>query len=135
MMLANMRLVTNELSIKNNDLPDGQFECHPRFTRKMDRIDPKTAYTQLIVEIENSEEHPFPVNICVDVTGFFEITALPESQIDSFLKEQAVQIIFPYVRSMISSAMSAAMMPPLIIPIIDVRKVFQDEDSPKEPSE
>lgn len=129
-MLANMQIVTNQISIKNNQMSDGQFECHPVFTRHTGRVDEKTAYTQLIVDIKNSEEHPFPVDIYVDVTGVFELTGLPENQVDQFLKEQAVQIIFPYLRNMISSVMSTALMPPLILPIIDVRKVFQD-DPPK----
>lgn len=126
-MLANMHIVTNQLSIKNNNLPDGAFECHPAFTRQTGWVDEKTAYTQLTVEVKNSEEHPFPVDIYVDVVGVFEITGLPKDQVDHFLKEQAVQVVFPYIRSMISSAMSTAMMPPLILPIIDVRKLFQDD--------
>ena len=31
--LANMQLVTNEISMKVNDIPDGEFKIIPKFTR------------------------------------------------------------------------------------------------------
>ncbi len=125
--LVNMQLFANELSIKNNHLPDGQFNLAPTITRKIEEVDKDHSSVELIVEMHNTEETPFPVDIRASVTGVFEISMLPADVIDDFLKIQAVQIIFPYIRSMISSVTSSSMFPPVILPVIDVRTLFQEE--------
>ena len=46
---------------------------------------------------------------------------------DNFLNIQAVQIMFPYIRTMVTSLTSAALMQPLILPFVDVRQLFQEQ--------
>lgn len=123
---VDMQLITNELSIKNNQLPPGTFKIDPRVTRNIGVIDDTHRFTQLIVEIVNSMETPFPIDIRADMTAVFDISSLPEDKVDDFLKHQAVAIVLPYIRGMISSATANALMPPIVIPIIDVAELFPD---------
>ena len=102
--LVNMQLVTNEISIKNNHLPDGQFNYSPKITRNIKSLDQEHSAVELIVEIISTNDHPFPVNIRASLTGIFDISLLPAEAKDNFLSIQAVQILFPYVRALISSA-------------------------------
>lgn len=126
--LVNMRLSTNEISIKNNHLAEGQFKVSPRITRNIEVIDESHSAVELILEIINSEENPFPIDIRISLNGVFDISNLPSETVDNFLKVQAVQIMFPYVRTIVSSITSCSLMPPIVLPIIDVKKLFPDND-------
>lgn len=125
--LLDMQLITNIMSIKNNQLPNGEFAVNPRFTRNIITIDQSHAATELRVDIANSEENPFPVDIVVSITAVFDISKLPESEVSQFLELQAVQILFPYVRNAVSTLTTTAMMAPIILPVIDVKQLFQNQ--------
>jgi len=129
--VVEMRFQTNEVSIKNNFLPEGNFTVNPKFTRKVGFVDRETAFTELLLEIINTEENPFPVDIRVSITGFFKNNSLPPEQEDDFLKINAVHILFPYLRSIVSTITTASMFPPIILPIIDVKTLFPDDQEKK----
>lgn len=129
--VVEMRFQTNEVSIKNNFLQEGNFTINPSFTRKTGFVDKDTAFTELSVEIKNTEEHPFPVDIRVSITGFFKNVSIPPEQEEQFLKINAVQILFPYLRTIISSITTASMFPPIILPIIDVTTLFPEDQEKK----
>ena len=124
--LVNMKLLTNEISIKNNHLPEGKFNLTPMITRNINVIDDTHSAVELILEIINSEDNPFPVNIRVSLTGIFDISGLPTETVDNFLKVQAVQILYPYIRTMVTSITSSSLMPPIILPVIDVKNLFPE---------
>ena len=125
--LVSFQLITNEMSIKNNHLQEGSFSISPRVTRSISEIDAAHFAVQLIFELVNTPDVPFPVDIRIDLTGMFDTGNLPKDGIDEFLKYQAVQIMFPYIRSMVSSMTSGAMMVPVVLPIIDVREMFREQ--------
>lgn len=126
--LANMQLVTNEISMKVNDIPDGEFKIIPKFTRSVGMLSETTGYMELVTEIMNTPDNPFPVDIKVSITAVFDMDNFPKEQYDSFLKLNAVQIVFPYVRNIISNITTSAMIPPIILPIVDVKKLFPEID-------
>ena len=77
--------------------------------------------------IENTEAQPFPVNISVDFRGIFEFKDITdESQVFDFLRIDAVNILYPYLSSTVTNLSINAMMPPLILPIIDAAKLFKN---------
>lgn len=126
--LANMMIVTNEITVKNNNIQDGVFTLSPRFTRNTGMKAENTGYTELIAEIVNTPDAPFPLDIRVSLTGIFEMNNIPLEQHDSFLKITAVQVLFPYVRNIISTVTASALVPPIVLPIIDVKTLFQQEE-------
>lgn len=125
--LVNMRLITNEVHIKNNNLPDGQFSMVPRLSRNIRNIDNEHTAVELTVEIINSDEHPFPIDVRATMTGVFEVSTLPEDTVENFVKIQAIQIILPYIRALITSATAGSLYPPVVLPVIDVRNLFAEE--------
>lgn len=129
--LVNMKLITNEVTAIRNDIPDGEYKILPRFTRNISLHSDTVGSVTLITEINNTEENPFPLTIKVNMTGVFDMSNLPKEQHDSFLKINAVQIMFPYIRNMISSVTTSALLPPIILPIIDVKKLFPEKEEQK----
>lgn len=125
--LVNYSLFTNEIRIVNHQLPVGQFTADPKIHRTINKIDDvKTAVTYAL-ELKSTDEHPFPADIFVSLTGVFDISKLDDSQVDDFIKVQTCQILFPQIRTIVSSLTSAALMPPLLLPIVDARKLFSNE--------
>jgi preprotein translocase subunit SecB len=62
----------------------------------------------------------------IDLTfiGIFQFDSIDDSsELDKFLNIGAIQILFPYVRSIVSTITGASLMQPLILPIIDVRMI------------
>lgn len=129
--LVNYKLITNKICITNNQLSDGKFNVDPQIHRTIENIDDSHSAVTYVLEIKNTDDHPFPVNIEVSVTGIFDVGNLDKSSVDDFLKIQTCQILFPQIRTIVSSVTSAALMPPLMLPIIDARTLFSDDNSEK----
>lgn len=126
--LVNYKLITNKISIINNKLKDGNFNINPQLHRTIVQIDDDHYAVTFNLEIKNTDEHPFPVDIEVSITGIFDVSKLEKKSIDDFLKVQTCQILFPQIRTIVSSLTSAAIMPPLLLPIVDARSLFSEEE-------
>ena len=124
--LTEMRLITNEISVKNNNLPGGSFNLMPKIQRLIGKVDETHASVEIRVEIHNTEENPFPVDVIASMTGIFDMSNIEEKDRDNFLKIQSVQLILPHMRSLIASTTAAALMTPLMLPIYDARTLFPD---------
>ena len=127
--IKNMSIVTNEISYRTNNLPDGYFEMIPNIRRKFGKLNSETNKygVELMVLIEDHPEHRSPINLRVRITGVFEIEGENcEEEINNFLKQQGLQIVYPYLRSMVSSITASALVPPIMLPIINVLD-FKDE--------
>lgn len=124
--LAEFQIVTNEISIKNNDMPAGDYKVNPQISRNTGKLGEERYYTELMFSLTNTEDNPFPIDLKVRMTGTFNLRNIDKEQIENFLKIQGVQILFPYVRTMVSNITSSAMMPPIILPVVDVLKLFGD---------
>ena len=124
--LTSMQLATNEISIKNNYLPTGSFNLAPQIRRIINQMDDTRASVEIRVEIRNTEENPFPVDVIASMTGIFDMSNIEEKDREKFLKIQSVQLILPHMRSLIASTTAAALMTPLMLPIYDARTLFPD---------
>jgi preprotein translocase subunit SecB len=118
---------TDALEIKNNHLRGKNFKLQPKISRKTGKIRENVFFTGLSLEVKSTDEQPFPINVFIDFKGVFQFK--PEDnheEILNFLKTEAVQIMFPYLRNILTSLTTTAMLPPIILPIIDVNKLFPD---------
>ncbi len=122
----NFQMMTNELSLKNNNLADGNFKFAPVFTRQIQK-DEKYGCTRLIVELKNTPENPFPVDIKVDVMARIELAEVPEESRDTFLENNAVSVLLPYVRTMITNMTTSALMVPIVLPMLDPQVLFKEK--------
>lgn len=124
--LANILIITNELSYRNNQITGTQFTVQPQFRREIGVTDNEHFFTRLRVEIKNTKENPFPVDVVADITGVFETKNFAPDQLEEFQKHQAISILLPYIRNMISSVTANALVQPIVMPILDVYDIFPD---------
>lgn len=84
------------------------------------------AYVTVEVLIfENAEQNNYPFTFKVSIEGKFEVHATDEEEKWNFTHKNAVAILFPYVRSLISTYTANANVPPLILPPINVVKLTE----------
>lgn len=128
-IFSNVEIITNEIKITNHQMPAGEFELIPTFSRKTGRLTDDKYFTELSVTISNTEEHPFPIDLYVCMTAAFSADNIPSEDIDNFLKIDGAAVLYPYLRSLISSIATSALMPPIILPVIDMETLFAEKDS------
>lgn len=73
---------------------------------------------------ENMEENIAPFEMKIDLTGYFYVEGMdPEN-----LKANAIAILYPYVRAIVSTYTANANITPLILPAINVNKLIKDQE-------
>lgn len=127
--LLRTSFITDKMELKRNNIKLGNFKLSPTIKRKTGKIKDKLYFTALSLTITSTEEHPFPVDIKVLFRAVFEFAEFDsEEEIAGFLKLDAVRTMFPYLRTITTNLSVAAMMPPIILPIIDTDKLFVEKD-------
>ncbi len=128
MKLIKSGFVIERMELKNNHLKPAKFKLKPKLTRKTGKINETTFFTELSLAIESNEEDRFPVDIHIDFKGIFEFADIVNQEdVQKFLEVKAVEIMYPYLRSMASNLTSAALMPPLVLPIMDPSLIFKQK--------
>ncbi len=71
------------------------------------------------------EEKPF--HLAVQMTGIFQFqTEIQGDELNNILKQQAINILFPYLRALISNITVNAGLPPVILPLININQLIQN---------
>ncbi len=69
--------------------------------------------------------YPFSMN--VSLTGFFELENIDIDKKEIFAEKNAVTILFPYLRSLVSTYTANSNVDPLILPPINVVKYIEQK--------
>ena len=119
---------TEKLEITNNHIRGKNFKLKPKISRKTGKLTNNVFFSSLILQVTSSEDEPFPINVHIDLKGVFEFSPEDDKEeILYFLKTEAVRILFPYLRSILTNLTTTAMLPPIILPILDISKLFPDD--------
>ncbi len=76
---------------------------------------------------EDAVKKNYPFSLSVKITGIFGISEIPEENINNLVNINAVSILFPYVRALISTLTASFNVQPLILPPINVLKLFEND--------
>ena len=111
----------DELNFKMNNMrlePEAKIEMKPSITRQVRGTNEseKACFITLSVKIESTAEEPKPFDATVTLTGLIESDANTESGKRETVIE-GTAILFPYLRSTLSSLTATAMTPPIILPL------------------
>lgn len=106
-----------------------EFKISPFFKMKVEDYDIDKYKVQLIFELRANDENPLPFNISITMTGDFSINMDEENESlrQALLHENAVAIMFPFLRSILASLTTTANVSPLILPIINLADSFKDD--------
>ena len=72
------------------------------------------------------EDKPFHLE--VHMTGIFEFqTELQGEELYNILRQQGINILFPYLRAVVSNITGNTGLPPIILPLINVNQLIQNQ--------
>ena len=122
--LVDYSLITNEIKLVNHQVKGDTFKIAPQINRRIEKIDNSKSAVTYVLEIKDSPDNPFPLEILVSITGIFDISKLEKEAIDDFLEVQTCQILFPHIRAIVANLTSTALMQPILLPVVDARQLF-----------
>ena len=110
----------NELFQKNVESLETEIQIKPIINTKGNEMQIK-----LITEVfKNAEEKNYPFEINVTITGFF----VSEDENPEKYKANAIAILYPYIRSIISTYTANANINAFILPTINVNKLIEEQN-------
>lgn len=123
MKITNTNIHAKKITLHDHGLIGENFKINPEYYKKITKLENDSYKLELVIDILNSKENPFPLDIHIEFETIFTFEEYDSQQeIETFLNFNAIQMIFPFMRVAVNSVVSAAIMPPLVLPIIDVRQ-------------
>lgn len=115
-----------------------QFDRNPDFNEEPVKISFKiasqfehtkdennTTYVTLDVKIfENAKENNYPFSLRLKLVGIFEIEPVEEHFQLILSEKNAVAILFPYLRALVTTYTANSNIQPLILPPINIHKLL-----------
>lgn len=116
--------VVDAVEFRNNPDFEGK-EATIQFEPSVDfDIDGNDMLVVLTVDIfKDAIKHNYPFEMFIRVVGFFQTSS--NDQIEEY-KTNAVAILFPYVRSIVSTYTASANVNPLILPTVNINKLLKE---------
>ncbi len=90
------------------------------------------------VRLSTEEETGFPYKVEASIRSVFLLNGIPESQHQEVIRLNCCAIMFPYLRSTLTSIMTCAGVTPYFIPVMNMDDLFKKEglaSSMKKPKE
>ena len=84
--------------------------------------------TLKVIIYENAVENNKPFEMKIDLTGYFIVEGIEPER----FKANAIAILYPYVRALISTYTANANINPLILPAINVNKLIENSEDKKD---
>lgn len=118
--------IVNEVNFKSNRIQDDKKSWRLTFDiTNSTKVNEKRDKMEIILKVnvfKNQETAPF--NMEVEVSGFFELEG--EDDITKY-EANAIAIMYPYLRAIVSTYTSAANVAPVILPAINVNAMLRNK--------
>ncbi len=119
-IVNNINFNTNSNFIKNEEKISINFNIEKEVIKNNDNMEVKlTTYI-----FKEAEANNYPFEMKITITGYFTIIN-NESNVN--LEPNAIAILYPYIRSIVSTYTANANIMPLILPAINVNKLIDEQ--------
>lgn len=127
--------IRSPLTFDNYTVNYVTFKANPRFeadsvalnfeiTSKVDSNEQNADVTLCLTLFADAEENNYPFEMELNVTGHFRVTEDVVAGEGDLFRLNAISILFPYVRALVTTFTSNCNVSPLILPPINVHKVL-----------
>lgn len=115
---ANQNFIDQDVTVKFNVFRDVEYL----------EDENNTILVSLIISIfEDAAENNYPFYLKINMTGIFELDHIHVESREGFAEVNAVAILFPYIRALISTITANVNVPPLILPPINVVNLIEEQ--------
>lgn len=119
----------------NHDFKEESVEIQMKADSKISYAKPneeKPNLSQVAVKLslnvfENPVENNYPFSLYVEVTGYFEINHPDEKFREHLIEKNTLAILFPYVRSLISTITANSNVQSLNLPPLNINKLVNEK--------
>ena len=118
---------TTRFSFSSNTSNQDTYTISPKFGKKIDKINEEDYLLTLSFSLHSEDNSIAPYEVDLVINGIFSLSDCKNDEIDEFMNKNAVAILFPYLRSILSTALSAMMIQPLILPLVDAYQLFHSK--------
>lgn len=123
-----INVITNNYCFKNKLDAKTNFKLMPSFGKGIAKINDSIYELHLSFSLHDRGEDISPYDLDLEIKGIFEFKNGVEDEIMGFMDNNAVAITFPYLRTIISTTMTAMNLPPIFLPIVDAKEIFKKEN-------
>jgi preprotein translocase subunit SecB len=119
------KYVVNKVEFIRNENYNAEEKTKIQFAIKKQakKNDNKMEITLCTTVFENAKDNNYPFEMNVEITGFFAIES-EDKEIN--LEPNAVAILYPYIRAIVSTYTANANVNALILPPINVNNLFKE---------
>lgn len=117
----------------DNHCLNGKFAFKPEIFVSFSKHADNEWESSFCIRVISKEETPFPfdVDVTVSLITKFNGELPPKEELISYLKVGSLNILYPYVRSVLTNVSTAAMVSPIILPVADVREFSKNIKIPE----
>ena len=126
-------ITAEELSFKLTRVklnPEEKLDIKPQFSRQVRKVtgNEMLNFIALSVKIQSTEAEPKPFDINVTLVGVFEVTDVKNENEERNFVIEGTKLIYPYLRSAVTSLTANAYIAPLTLPVISGSIFPEDRD-------
>ena len=105
---------------------DKMISINPEFKRQVRKIDNDTATVNLGFCVIN-EKNDMPFSMEIDVEGLFCLENWEQPEQLPIITSNAIAILFPYLRSIVSMVTANANISPYVLPVMNITALFENK--------
>jgi len=118
--------------IKNDQFKVDKINLDMKFFKNCTYLDQNKVRLNLSVKIfEDAVSKNYPFDLSLVVSGLFEYNNLDieDDEARDVLEDKLLEVLFPYVRSVVSSITMTTNLPPLLLPTINIKNFIKKDQS------
>ncbi len=100
-----------------------KIEIKPIFTREITKVNDVRFIITLSVSLSNLERE-IPFYLDVQISGIYDVENWEDAQTNKFIIANASQILYPYLRTIVTTLTANALVPPYHLPIANTEQIF-----------
>ena len=116
------RVSTVEFYLNKTEKQSNELNVEVSSDKEVDK-ELKNMLVELNVEIGDKDESPFFMSICLE--GLFELSQDYLDYDINLFYSNALSILYPYVRAIVSTYTAGANIKPVILPTINIKKMLK----------
>lgn len=102
-----------------------QIMLFPKLVRNIKKMPNNKFEVHLgVVVSADKDGNDIPFNLSVEISGFFNL--LGEETDETFINQNALAILFPYLRSLVTTVTVNAGIPPIILPAVNIIQMLEE---------
>lgn len=115
--------------INNPDYEAQEVEVDLEFDSAIERSEEYIAQKVSIEVFPNGLENGMPFQLQIDLTGHFRLVDGAEKMETKNIETNTLAILFPYVRSLVTTITANANVPALVLPPLNIVRTLEEKNS------